>query len=146
MTTYCRINLKEANYSLCEDAVLLDSNQRRTLFDNISEIYTKYCRYKKFKSVMPLFYNEFLVDNCDVFGYFMNDKLVAWSLLTRHDNENVEGIQFAWDYEFPNLKLGIRSLMHECAYYKKLGYSYLYLGEASKYKSLLAGYQVLGTI
>lgn len=146
MTRYCRIRLEETNYDKHPNAVLLANNQRHSLFNEISSIYIEYCRYKKFPSVVPLFYNEFMNENCDVFGYFYDQKLIAWSLLIRHDNVNVEGIQFAWDYKEPELKLGIESLKHECSYYKQLGYSFLYLGEASKYKSLLSGYEILGTI
>lgn len=146
MTKYCRVDLSKTNYNTHPNAILLTINQRKQLFNTISEIYIKYCRYKKFKSVVPLFYSEFIAENCDVFGYFYDKDLVAWSLLIRHDHTNVEGIQFAWEYTEPDLKLGFESLMHECAYYKNLGYRYLYLGEASKYKSLLSGYEILGEI
>jgi hypothetical protein len=70
--------------------------------------------------------------------------VIAFSLLRRYDAHNVEAIQFAWDYAEPSLRLGIRSLEHECAYYKSLGYSYLYLGDAAEYKTHIAGFELLG--
>lgn len=146
MTEYCRIALLKTNYELSLAAKLLTVGGREENYARINEIYTTYCRYKKFTSVMPLFYEEFLNVKSDVIGYYHANELVAWSLLTSYDNENVEGIQFAWDYKTPSLHLGTVSLQHECAYYKKLGYSYLYLGEAATYKSLIQGYEILGEI
>lgn len=90
---------------------------------------------------MPIFDSEYL-DN-EVIGYRHDGKLVAFSLIKIHDNENVEAIQFAWDYANPELKLGIKSLKNECAIYKARGYKYFYLGAAAKYKQI-DGYEELG--
>ena len=83
----------------------------------------------------------------DVYGYVDNDqRLVAFSIVRRYDEFNAESLQFAWDYKDPTLRLGIRSLEHECAFYKAWGYRYLYLGQADEYKSHLDGYELLGEL
>ena len=113
---YARIKLSETNYSLMDNCKKIDCP-----FPNkLEPIYDAYCRYKKFKSVMPIFPEEYYDDKNEVFGYYDKEqKLVAFSLLRCYNNKNVEAIQFAWDYENPHLRLGIRSLKNECAIYKK---------------------------
>lgn len=109
-------------------------------------LYKEYCNYKKFKSVMPIFDSEFTDSKNDVIGYYDNGDLVAFSLLRRYDNENVEAIQFAWDYKTPQLRLGINSLKNECAIYKERGFKYLYLGCADEYKKKINGFEILGPL
>ena len=58
----------------------------------------------------------------------------------------MESLQFAWNYKQPDLQLGKLSLEHECAYYKNLGYKYLYMGESADYKAQFDGYEILGPI
>ena len=146
MTEYCRINLSLTSYSLYANARLLTKEEVRGYFDSINDIYIDYCRHKKFKSVMPIFYEEFMDPKNDIIGYYDKHELVAWSLLDKLNGKNVECVQFAWNYKKPNLKLGYKSIMHECAYYKNLGFDYLYLGESAPYKSTFMGYEVLGEI
>jgi hypothetical protein len=95
---------------------------------------------------MPIFDSEFFDQKNDVIGYYDGDVLVAFSLLRRYDNENVEAIQFAWDYKTPKLRLGIDSLKSECAVYKELGFKYLYLGGADEYKKKIDGFEILGSL
>lgn len=95
---------------------------------------------------MPLFHNQFVDQQNDVIGYYEGFKLVAFSLIKRHDQFNAEALQFAWDYSNPSLHLGIESLKHECALYKERGFKYLYLGEAHTYKSQIDGFEVLGIL
>jgi len=138
---YARINLSETNYSLMKNCKKLTCPFPHQL----EPIYDAYCRYKKFKSVMPIFREEYSDDKNEVYGYFNKDeKLVAFSLLRCYNIKNVEAIQFAWDYENPALGLGIRSLKNECAIYKKRGFDYLYLGQADDYKSKIDGFEILG--
>ena len=92
---------------------------------------------------MPIFDSEYLDESNDVIGYKHNNKLVAFSLIRRHDKDNIEAVQFAWDYVNPKLRLGIESLKNECAIYKARGFKYLYLGEAAEYKKI-DGYELLG--
>lgn len=113
----------------------------------LQSIYRDYCRYKQFDSVMPIFDSQFEDVKNDVFGYLDAEKrLVAFSMVKRHDAYNAESLQFAWDYTDASLRLGIRSLEHECAIYKHWGYKYLYLGEAAEYKSHLDGYEELKNV
>ena len=62
------------------------------------------------------------------------------------DKENIVIDHHAWDYSNPKLRIGLRSLQNECAFYKSQGYKYLYLGLADDYKSQLEGYEILGPI
>ena len=95
---------------------------------------------------MPLFLSQFQDPANDIHVYYHGDQVVAWSLCRRWDDYNAESLQFAWNYKSPELELGIRSLEHECAYYKKLGYKYLYLGESANYKAQFDGYELMGPI
>lgn len=136
---YARINLSETSYKLHNNYEILGKQHT----EEIQSIYHKYCKYKQFKSVLPLFDSEITDVQNDVIGYFHQGRLVAFNLSRRYDSENVESIQFAWDYEDPALRLGIRSLEHECAYYKSLGFKYLYIGAADQYKSEIDGFEIL---
>lgn len=140
---YARINLELTNY---DKSKLNWEYLRNPDIDQLNSIYRQYCMYKKFTSVMPIFASEYTDAKNDIIGYFDNDKLIAFSLLRRFDNHNVEAIQFAWTYHKPKLRLGITSLEHECALYKQLGYKFLYLGEADEYKSEIAGFEILGPL
>ena len=140
---YARIDLSQTDYPLLDTAwsvIQIPDPQQ------LNEIYTKYCRYKQFKSVMPIFDSEYIDQRNDVIGYWYNDKLVAFSLLRRYDYINVEAVQFAWDYAEPKLGLGISSLKNECAYYKQRGFQYLYLGGADEYKKKIQGFETLGPL
>ena len=93
-----------------------------------------------------MFDSEFFDHKNDLIGYIDNDELVAWSFLRRYDNENVEAIQFAWNYKNPKLRLGIASLKNECWLYKDRGFKYLYLGGADEYKQEIDGFEILGPV
>jgi len=140
---FCRIKLKETNYQEYPNVARWTWASGLAPFE---QIYTDYCRYKQFSSVMPLFLSQFQDSANDIHVYYHNDIMVAWSLCRRWDEVNVESLQFAWNYKNPELELGLKSLEHECAYYKKLGYEYLYLGESANYKAQFDGYELLGPI
>jgi hypothetical protein len=95
---------------------------------------------------MPIFDSQYEDVNIEMFCYYDSDRFVAWDMIRIHNKENAEAIQFAWDYRNPDLKLGIESLKNACAVYKERGFQYLYLGEASKYKMQIAGYEELGKL
>ncbi len=139
---YARIDLSGTNYDLLPGARRLEEID----IGQLQHIYLTYCRHKRFKSVMPIFDSEFVDPKNDVIGYYDEDRLAAFSLIRRYDSENVEAIQFAWDYKNPKLRLGISSLKSECALYKSLGYRYLYLGEADEYKSKIDSFEILGPL
>jgi hypothetical protein len=140
---FCRIKLAETNYSEYPEIARFTWASSVEPFE---QIYKDYCRHKQFSSVMPLFLKQFQDDSNDIHVYYHNDQIVAWSLCRRWDEYNVESLQFAWDYKNPELQLGKKSLEHECAYYKKLGYKYLYLGEGANYKAEFDGYELMGPI
>jgi hypothetical protein len=141
---YARIDLSKTNYSKLDNYSLLTIQEFS--IDSLQQLYKQYCDYKKFKSVMPIFNSEFTDSKNDVIGYYDNQFLIGFSLLRRYDNENVEAIQFAWDYKNPKLRLGVNSLKGECAHYKELGFKYLYLGGADEYKSKIDGFEILGPL
>lgn len=138
--TYCRIKLSKTNYQTYDYAYIEDKPNLK----KIQDIYKKYCDYKKFKSVQPLFANDIKVHK--VMVYYDEGKFVAFSLLYELDKHNIEALQFAWDYKNPKLRLGIKSLENECAWAKANGYKYLYLGQDDRYKSQFKGYERLGPL
>jgi hypothetical protein len=142
MAKYCRINLSATNYQESLHCKILNTSH----LPAIREIYSKYCAYKKFDSVVPVFDWQYTASNVELLGYYINDRLVAYSHIILLDGKNCECSQFAWDYEDPSLELGIRSLQHECAYYKQRGYQYYYLGQYAKYKQQLDGFEILGKL
>jgi hypothetical protein len=140
---YCRINLSKTDYTELPSCRLL----RNPCLDQLNLIYKQYCRHKQFDSVMPIFKNDYCSINTEVLGYHnAQGELVAFSLIRQHDWYNVEAVQFAWNYQEPRLRLGIQSLKNECSRYKRLGYQYLYLGAADKYKQTFDGFETLGPL
>lgn len=139
---YARIDLSKTFYEKMDNCKFLDP----VPIELLQKIYKEYCRYKEFKSVMPIFESEFVDPKNEVIGYFDNNALVAFSLLRLFDNTNVEAVQFAWDYKNPKLRLGIKSLQNECALYKERGYKHLYLGGADEYKLKIDGFELLGPV
>lgn len=140
---FCRLDLSQTNYQLYPNAELWMWVSGIAPFE---KIYQDYCRYKQFVSVMPLFLSQFQDAANDIHVYFDQGQLVAWSLCHRYDDTSVESLQFAWNYANPQLELGLKSLEHECAFYKQRGYRYLYLGETANYKAQFDGYEILGPI
>jgi hypothetical protein len=143
---FCRIDLSKTNYETLPFGHLLLNVEKDNRLLQLQEIYRKYCTHKEFESVVPLFEGMIFDRYVDVIAYYPNDKLCAFSLVKRYDRENAESLQFAWDYINPELRLGIESLKHECAFYKNQGYKYLYLGLADDYKSQIDGYEILGPL
>lgn len=139
---YARINLEKTNYTLFEDNWEFIKNPNILA---LNQIYQKYCQYKKFRSVMPIFDSEYTDIKNDIIGYYNRGQLVAFSLIRKYDSDNVEAKQFAWTYHNPRSRLGIESLKHECALYKDLGYKFLYLGGADEYKKEINGFEILGS-
>lgn len=138
---YCRINLANTHYSQIDGWKFITEPN----FKELDALYEKYCNHKQFESVMPIFKEQFEMPNVDVIGYYDKEKLVAYSLILKFiESRSVIAERFVWDYESPKLRLGIRSLEHECALYKAEGYQYLYLGEYTEYKSEVDGFELLG--
>lgn len=140
---FCRIDLSKTNYNLYPGTELFTWASG---LEPYQQIYQDYCIHKQFESVMPLFLQQFQDPHNDTHVYRSQEDIVAWSLCRRWDNRNAESLQFAWNYHEPELELGRCSLEHECAYYKQLGYEYLYLGQVAEYKTRFDGYEELGRL
>jgi hypothetical protein len=139
---YSRVKLSETNYPILNNWAYI----KEIDIPYLNLIYKKYCDYKNFTSVMPIFDSEYKDINTDIIGYYKNNCLIAFSLIRLHDDKNAECLQFAWDYQEPKLRLGIESLKNECAIYKQRGFDYLYLGGDDDYKRFLNGYEILGKL
>jgi len=141
--TYGRIRLQDTHYVstatawnyICEPSI----NQLNT-------IYRRYCQYRQFDSVMPIFDSEYTDPRNDVIGYWDQGQLEAFSIVRRFDDKNAQCIQFAWTYHRPRLRLGIESLKTECAIYRDRGFEYLYLDQAHEYKQRFEGFELLGPL
>ena len=139
---YARVKLSQTNYITMDNwNYITDIN-----IHQLNEIYKKYCDYKDFDSVMPIFDSQYLDKSVDIIGYYDSDTLIAFSMVRRYNEKNAELLQFAWDYVKPELTLGIESLKNECAIYKSRGFDYLYLGGAEKYKRFLDGFEIIGKL
>ena len=112
----------------------------------LNDIYRTYCIYKHFGSVMPIFDSQYSDSDTDVIGYYDAGNLVAFSLIKRYDKENALCAQFAWTYHKPKMRLGIESLLTECAIYRERGFRYLYLDQAHLYKQGFEGFELLGPL
>jgi len=139
---YARIDLLKTDYTPTCDWYYITNPD----ISQLNEIYKRYCIYKRFASVMPIFDYRYTAPNTDVIGYRHNSELVAFSLIERYDDENALCAQFAWDYRTPKLRLGIESLQTECAIYRERGFKYLYLDQAHLYKQSLQGFELLGPL
>ncbi|MBL97883.1 MAG: hypothetical protein CMF52_08710 [Legionellales bacterium] len=136
----CYIDLTKTDYSIATNYKILDNPDPEPLL----KIYDQYCAYNNFESVWPVFPEQFSSPVHDTIGYYVDEQLVAFSLIYKINNEWLEDQQFAWDYKEPKLALGIKSLETECALYKKLGYKYIILGVTSEYKTSFDGYTEFG--
>lgn len=143
---FCRINLDKTDYNILDYpfAKELSLVDRQQYWIQIGDIYNSYCAHKKFTSTMPLWQSQFNNPEYRVIGYFHNTTLVAWTKLRQFDNKNIESEQFAWNYKNPELRLGIKSLEYESAYFKLLGFRYIWLGFDDHYKQQLQGYEIAG--
>ena len=136
---YCRIRLKDTNYQEVSNCKLLDSS----FYNECFEIYRKYCEYKEFDSVIPIFREEFELPHTDIIGYYDGNELAAFTLAYKFKSVNsVWADQFAWNYQNKKLSLGHVANRNEIALYKRLGYDYYYLGEEADYKAKLDGYEI----
>ena len=97
-----RIDLTKTTYSVTLEAHLLNP----VPIDEINRVYKQYCLYKNFKSIMPMIPGRFLIPNTEVFGYYEQEKLIAWSMYRIWDKENIVIDHHAWDYNNPKLRIG----------------------------------------
>jgi len=137
-----RIDLTKTTYSVTLKAHLLNP----VPIDEINRVYKQYCLYKKFKSVMPMVPGRFTISGTELFGYYEQEKLIAWSMYRIWDNENIVIDHHAWDYSNPKSRIGLRSLQNECTIYKNRGYRFMYFESIEPYMLNLQGFEILGPL
>lgn len=137
-----RIDLTKTTYSVTLDAQLLNP----VPIDDIDRVYKAYCLHKKFKSIMPMIPGRFSVPGTEVFGYYKQDRLIAWSMYRIWDNRSVVIDHHAWDYSNPSLRLGLKSLQNECAIYRNRGYQFMYFESFEPYMFKLQEFEILGLV
>ena len=142
---FAKIDLSKTNYTPSVEWQYITSREPAVL-SRLDDIYRTYCIYKHFASVMPIFDSRYLDPMTDIIGYYDHDKLVAFSLIKRYDNQNALCDQFAWNYNNPKLRLGIETMKTECAIYRQRGFRYLYLEQAHLYKKEIDGFEILGPL
>jgi arginyl-tRNA--protein-N-Asp/Glu arginylyltransferase len=132
-----RCQLNQTHYNLLDNAVILDDYD----YDQLLDINKKYLTKRDYAFDS----HDILIEKDDIiWGYYDNNQLIAWSRIHQY-NGALETAYFAWDSADMNLRLGQRTLEHEIAWVKSLGYEYLYLGpgyeSCSKYKSRIKGFE-----
>jgi hypothetical protein len=140
---FARIDLSRTDYQPTVEWQYITGRDPATLAQ-LDDIYKKYCIYKHFASVMPMFHSRYCDPMADIIGYYDQGQLVAWSLIRRFDQHNALCDQFAWTYHNPQMRLGIKTMKTECALYRERGFQYLYLEQAHLYKSEIDGFEILG--
>jgi len=93
---------------------------------------------------MPMIPGRLTDASTEIIGYRDNGQLVAWSMYRIWDNKNILSDHFAWNYRNPRLRLGVRSLMTECAIYRDQGYEYMYFESVEPYMLDIEGFEILG--
>jgi hypothetical protein len=140
--TFARIDLDEISYQVSLDHKLLDP----VPVDDVLQVYRAYCAHKNFHSVMPMVPGRFFVPGTEVWGYYDNHKLVAWSMYRIWDQHSVVCDHHAWNYQNPQLRLGIRSFENECAIYRDRGFRFMYFESVASYMFDIDGFKILGRL
>ena len=95
---------------------------------------------------MPLVPGRLTIPGTEVFGYYDNDRLIAWSMYRVWDDKSIVIDHHAWDYNDPKLRIGLTSLQNECALYRNRGYEFMYFESIAPYMLNLQGFEILGTL
>jgi hypothetical protein len=140
--TFACIDLSQVTYQVSLESELLDP----VPVDEVQRVYRAYCAYKKFHSVMPMIPGRFLVPGTEVWGYQDHNQLVAWSMYRVWDAHSVVCDHHAWDYQNPQLQLGIRSFKNECAIYRDRGFKFMYFESVASYMFDIEGFKILGPL
>ena len=77
---FARIDLSKTAYQPSVDYRYLSATN--DTIDQLNNIYRTYCIYKHFSSVMPIFKQQYTDPMTDIIGYYDNEKLVAFSLIS----------------------------------------------------------------
>lgn len=135
-----RINLANTSYTADLNGCVLDP----VPVDELQQVYRDYCAHKNFLSVMPMLPERLTAPGTEIIGYHDQGRLVAWSMYLIWGTKNILSDHFAWDYKNPRLRLGIRSLEHECALYRDRGYQWMYFEAVEPYMINMQGFELLG--
>ena len=138
--TFGRINLAKIQYTATLEHQMLNP----VPVQDLQKVYRAYCAHRSFHSVIPMVPGRFLVPGTEVFGYYGDYGLMAWSMYRLWDDKNLVCDHHAWDYKIPQLRLGITSFEHECAVYRDRGFEYLYLESLEPYMQKMQGFEILG--
>ncbi len=135
-----RIDLAKTNYTADLNGWVLDP----VPVTEIQQVYRDYCAHKNFLSVMPMIPERLTAPGTEIIGYYDQGRMVAWSMYLIWGTKNILSDHFAWDYKNPRLRLGIRSLEHECALYRDRGYQWMYFEAVEPYMINMQGFEILG--
>ncbi len=135
-----RINLANTSYTADLNGQVLDP----VPVAELQQVYRDYCAHKNFLSVMPMLPERLTAPGTEIIGYHDQGRLVAWSMYLIWGKKNILSDHFAWDYKNPRLRLGIRSLEHECALYRDRGYEWMYFEAVEPYMINMQGFELLG--
>ena len=138
--TFGRINLGKIQYTAKLEHKMLNP----VPVQDLQRVYRAYCTHRSFHSVIPMVPGRFLVPGTEVFGYYGDYGLMAWSMYRIWDDKNLVCDHHAWDYKIPRLRLGITSFEHECVVYRDRGFEYLYLESLEPYMQKMQGFEILG--
>ena len=82
MTNYCYIDLKQTNYKTnLTDYKIFNLSIEKPPVEKMLHIYDIYVKHRKFKSVWPIYPEEFVAKQNDIIGYYDKNRLVAWSMM-----------------------------------------------------------------
>jgi len=137
-----RIDLAKTHYASDLNWHLLDP----VPVNEVQRVYREYCTHKHFLSVMPMIAGRLLAPGTEIIGYYNNNRLVAWSMYRIWDQFHILSDHFAWNYQDPQLRLGIKSIENECAIYRDRGYRYMYFEAVEPYMLDIQGFELLGPI
>lgn len=137
-----RVDLSETSYTADLACQLLDP----VPVAEVQRVYREYCLHKRFRSVIPLISGRLTDPRTEIIGYHEKNRLIAWSMYRIWDRENLLSDHFAWDYREPRLRLGIRSIQNECAFYRDRGYRWMYFESIEPYMLDIEGLEILGEI
>jgi hypothetical protein len=160
MSRSTRVCTAETNYDEYNEQWEIVEELTPTYLKRLEQILNKYIKKHNFKD----FGRTLLSSNrSKFFIYYHNNEIVAFTKIQFYPipmqtayqiwpYKGVETYMFAWDYENPELRLGVATLQHEIAWAKKQtsangdqGYEYLYTGpgyeRSSMYKADVDGFE-----
>ena len=160
MSRSTRVCTAETNYDEYNEQWEIVEELTPTYLKRLEQILNKYIKKHNFKDFGRTLSPS---DRCKFFIYYHNNEIVAFTKIQFYPipmqtayqiwpYKGVETYMFAWDYENPELRLGVATLQHEIAWAKKQtsangdqGYEYLYTGpgyeRSSMYKADVDGFE-----